>query len=149
IAQGDADVRDVVGHAPEGFRAPHFGTFQRPEQLRLMHAVLREHGYRYSSSTVPLHGYRDGPVSERYGLPELPVSGPPSAPLTILDSWGCFAAPDRTREPADYEREARALAGALGSAGAGVINCYADPSHVAGRPEFMAAVEAWRRVAVP
>ena len=149
VVRGHADVGDTVGRDPEGFRAPHFGTFQRPENLRSLHALLRELGYRYSSSTVPLHGFRDGPVSERFGLLELPVSGAASAPLTILDSWGCFAAPDRFWGPPDYEREARGLADAVASAGAGVINCYADPSHVAGRPEFMAAVEAWRRVAQP
>jgi hypothetical protein len=149
VESGHADVRDVVGIEPAGFRAPHFGTFQQPSQLRFLHSVLSDLGYRYSSSTVPVHGFRDGPAFDRFGLLELPVSGMASSPLTILDSWGCFAAPDRTLGPADYEREATALADAVGAAGAGVINCYADPSHVAGRPEFLAAVEAWRRVATP
>jgi peptidoglycan/xylan/chitin deacetylase (PgdA/CDA1 family) len=149
VVRGHADVRDIVGSDPQGFRAPHFGTFQRSEQLRALHALLRELGYRYSSSTVPVHGFRDGPVFERFGLVELPVSGAGSSPLTILDSWGCFAAPNRRWEPADYEREARSLADAVASAGAGVINCYADPSHVAGRAEFMAAVQAWTSVAQP
>jgi hypothetical protein len=149
IEAGHADVRDVIGSDPVGFRAPHFGTFQRPEQLRFLNGVARGLGYRYSSSTVPLHGLRDGPVTERFGLPELPVSGSLSAPRNILDSWGYFAAPDRTWGPADYAREARGLAEAVAAAGAGVINCYADPAHVAGRPEFMAAVEAWRGVAEP
>lgn len=149
VGRGHADVRDVVGTTPQGFRAPHFGTFQRPAQLRLLHEVLARLGYRYSSSTIPIHGFRDGPAFDRFGVLELPVSGMASSPLTILDSWGCFAAPDRTLAPSDYEREATALADAVAEAGAGVINCYADPSHVAGRPEFMAAVEAWRRVATP
>jgi hypothetical protein len=149
VTAGHTDLADVIGAPPVGFRAPHFGTFQRPAQLRFLHSVLRELGYRYSSSTIPMHGYRDGPAFDRYGLLELPVSGMPSSPLAILDSWGTFAAPDRTLAPADYEREAIALADAMGAAGAGVINCYADPSHVAERPEFLAAVDAWLGVAEP
>jgi peptidoglycan/xylan/chitin deacetylase (PgdA/CDA1 family) len=42
VVRGHADVRDVVGSDPQGFRAPHFGTFQRSEQLRALHALLRE-----------------------------------------------------------------------------------------------------------
>jgi hypothetical protein len=149
VERGDRAVRDTVGRAPVGFRAPHFGTFQSPRQLRFLHAELQGLGYTYSSSTVPLYGFREGPAFTRLGVVELPVSGMGSDPLTILDSWGCFAAPDRVHGSEDYLREAVELARALAGAGAGVINCYADPAHVADRPEFLEAVRAWRQVAEP
>jgi peptidoglycan/xylan/chitin deacetylase (PgdA/CDA1 family) len=149
IEEGDAIVADVLGRRARGYRTPHFGTYQRVEQLRHLHSVLRELGYRFSTSTGPRFGLRHGPISARLGLPELAVTGIPESPFEILDTWGFFAAPDRRRTPADYVRQARVLADALSAAGAGVINVYGDPIHVYDRPEFFDAVEAWRAVAEP
>jgi hypothetical protein len=147
IERGDRAVRGVLGVDPRGFRAPHFGTFQRPQDLRFMHGVLRGLGYEFSTSTVPLYGFRYGPLFDRFGLPELPVSGMASAPLEILDSWGCFAAPDRVHSPAVYRDEAREVAGRYAAAGAGVLNYYVDPDHVHESDEFFDAVRAWAGVA--
>ena len=149
VLGGDRAVRDVIGRAPHGFRTPHFGTFQADEQLRWLHGVVGELGYRFSSSTVPSWGFREGPVFNRFGRLELPVSGGGEAPLSILDTWSCFEAPDRVRTPADYERDAAALGAALAEAGAGVLNVYGDPSHIHGRDEFFRAVEGWLDVARP
>lgn len=149
VLGGDRTVREVIGRAPRGFRTPHFGTFQAVEQLRWLHGVLGELDYRFSSSTVPAWGFREGPVFDRFGRPELPVSGGGEAPLSILDTWSCFEAPDRVRTPADYEREAAALGAALADAGAGVLNVYGDPSHVHGRDEFFRAVAGWLELAQP
>jgi hypothetical protein len=149
IEAGHEAVREVLGVAPQGFRTPHFGTYQEPDQLRFLHSVLSDLGYRYSTSTVPEYGLRYGPAFNRFGLPEVPVSGMASAPLEVLDSWSCFAAPDRTRTPDDFRAEAMALAHALAGGGPGVINIYADPSHVLERVEFFDAVEALRGVAEP
>ena len=149
IQQGDEDVRDVIGRAPTGFRTPHFGTFQSPEQLSFLHAQLRDLGYRWSSSTTPLWGLRYGPVVDRFDVHEFPVSGIPSAPLGILDTWGSFAAPERVRDPSDYLNDALALRDGLAREGAGIINVYGDPLHVHGREEFFEAVAAWLEVAEP
>jgi hypothetical protein len=149
IEAADRTLRDVLGVEPAGFRAPHFGTFQRPSDLRFTHGVLRGLGYRYASSTMPFWGLRHGPVFDRFGLPELPVSGRPSAPLEILDSWSCFAAPDRVRTAEDFRTDARALARQVGEHDAGVINVYADPSHIHDQPAFFDAVAAWAEVAEP
>jgi hypothetical protein len=149
VEEGHALVAEVAGRAPEGFRTPHFGTYARPRQLRYLHGILRDLGYRFSTSTTPRLGFRDGPVSRRYDLPELPVTGSPDAPFEILDTWAFFAAPDRARTPAEYLSQARTLATGLARAGAGLINVYGDPVHVHDRPEFFAAVEAWAEVAEP
>lgn len=149
VEDGHAAVSEVTGAAPSGFRTPHFGTFQKPDQLRFLHATLARLGYRFSTSTVPRVALRHGPVTARFGLPEVPVTGIPAEPFSILDTWAFFAAPARTYEPGDYVEQARAVAEAVGAAGAGVINVYGDPLHVRDRDEFFAAVELWAGVAEP
>jgi hypothetical protein len=149
VDAGDAAVRSVLDVAPRGFRTPHFGTFQRRDDLRALHAHLRSLGYRYSTSTLPAWGYRSGPVVRAFALPELPVTGFPSRPLQPLDTWACFAAPDRVLTPDDYVREARRLAQLSTSAGAGVLNLYGDPFHVAGDTRFDDAIAALVDVARP
>jgi peptidoglycan/xylan/chitin deacetylase (PgdA/CDA1 family) len=149
IEDGHRCVMEVLGHAPKGFRTPHFGTYQRPEQLGYVHGVLRTLGYRFSTSTTPRFGLRHGPVASHGGVAELPVTGVPEAPFEIFDTWAFFAAPDRTRTPSDYVGQARILADAFAAAGAGVINVYGDPVHIHDQPEFFEAVEAWRAVAEP
>jgi hypothetical protein len=149
IDEGHAIVSEVIGREPIGWRTPHFGTFQSTAHLRMLHGKLGELGYRFSTSTMPRFGLRHGPAFDRFGLPELPVTGVPSAPYEILDTWNFFQAPDRHQTPDDYVREARELADLTGQAGAGVINVYGDPVHVHGRDEFFDAVAAWAEVAEP
>lgn len=149
IISGHRMVEEILGRPPQGFRTPHFGTFQRPEQLQWLHGVLAELGYRYSSSTTPIWGFRHGPAFDRFGTMELPVTGGAGSPLSILDTWGAFEASNRVRDPADYERDAATVGAAHARAAAGVINVYGDPSHIHDREEFFRAVAHWSRVAQP
>ena len=70
-------------------------------------------------------------------------------PLTILDSWACFAAPDRTMTSTDYLREAAGAGRNYRQAGSGILNYYADPSHIHDQAEFIRAVESWLTIAEP
>lgn len=149
IEDGDGIVTEVLGSRPQGFRTPHFGTYSRPAQLRQLHRVLQTLRYRFSSSTMPRFGLRHGPLSDYLGLPELPVTGVPDAPLAVFDTWGFFAAPDRTRTPLEYLAQAGVLAETLEELGAGLINVYGDPSHIHDRPEFFDAVRLWAEAAEP
>lgn len=149
VMSGHRTVTEVVGREPVGFRTPHFGTFQKPAQLKFLHDVLTDLGYLYSSSTVPLFGFRFGPASSRYGVLEFPVSGTASAPLDILDSWAFFAAPDRVHDADDYPREAAAVTGLYERAGAGILSFYADPSQVHDQEGFFDAVAGWAQAAEP
>ena len=149
IIEGDRNLRSILGIAPRGFRAPHFGTFQKPAQLRFQHAVLRELGYAFSTSTLPLYAYRFGPAFRDFGVLELPVSGMGSMPLRILDSWTCFAAPGRRFGPDDFVREGRAAGEKFRSLGIGLLNFYADPSHIHDREEFFETVAYWAKIARP
>lgn len=148
IVAGDKTVTEVIGRKPSGFRSPHFGTFQTETQLRFLHRVLARLGYRYSSSTTPGFGLCYGPLFKRYGLTEIPVSGRGSNPFQILDSWSCFARPDRTLGPEDYRHDAVSMAQRL-SGRAGLINYYADPSHVGGQPIFFETMRELIKLATP
>jgi hypothetical protein len=148
IRLGDLAIRHILGRRARGFRTPHFGTFQRPSQLRLLHSILRRLGYQFSSSTTPYLGFRSGPVFSRFGLPEFPLSGMFTYPLRILDSWGCCEAPQRNMTMQNYLEESRRMTVALTSAGqAGIANFYVDPRHVEKEPLFIEAVERWLEVA--
>src|SRR3546814_20655229 len=84
---GDAAVRDVIGRAPLGFRAPHFGMFQATVQLALVHSVAHRLGYSYCSTTIPSYGHAHGPAGDVGGeVMQLPTSGSSHAPSTILDA---------------------------------------------------------------
>lgn len=147
IVRGDECLREVLGITPKGFRTPHFGTFQRPHQLRFLHDTLKELGYLFSTSTTPLYAYRLGPLFRNFGVCEIPVSGMGTSPLTILDTWGCFAAPNRTLSQEDYRREGKLAGEILGNMGTGIMNYYADPSHIHESEIFFETVGQWLAVA--
>ncbi len=149
IEQGHQVLASVLGTDPQGFRAPHFGTFRAPSQLRFVHQTLAALGYRFSSSTLPYQAFARAPLFTDYGLVEIPVSGMGDAPLAILDSWSCFAAPGRQRTAADYLHQAASAARRYQAVGAGVLNYYVDPLHVHDQEAFFRAVAGWLRVAVP
>ena len=148
ITQGDKTVTDIIGKKPRGFRTPHFGTFQKDRQLRFLHRILTQLDYDFSTSTTPVFGLRFGPLFRRYGLTEIPVSGRGTMPFELLDSWGCFEAPDRVLGAEDYRRDAVRMSERL-SGGPGLLNYYADPSHIADQPVFFDTVRELIKVAQP
>lgn len=148
VIGGDRAVAEIIGVKPRGFRTPHFGTFQSEPHLAFLHGLLAHLDYEYSTSTSPAFGLRFGPVFPREGVREIPVSGCGSRPWRILDTWGCFRAPDRIHTPGDYRREALAMAARLQN-GPGLLNYYADPSHIAGEPAFFETVAALAQIATP
>ena len=148
IVQGDVCLREILGVQTRGFRTPHFGTFQKPHQLRFLHSVLHDLGYIFSTSTVPLYAFRYGPIFRAFGAVELPVSGMASRPLNILDSWSCFMAADRTMTPQDYLREGEAISQLFKGLGVGLLNFYADPIHIHDSDIFFETVSHWRSAAV-
>ena len=142
IEEGDRCVRKVIGAAPRGFRAPHFGMYQRPDQLGLVHATARRLGYAYCSTTVPSYALKYGPVVQLDGLVEIPCFGSWSAPETILDSWTYLAdRRDYRLKDEYYELFAETVERMLAQQVPGVLVYYADPSHVLGQPPFRRAIE--------
>ncbi|MBF0136820.1 MAG: hypothetical protein H7833_15845 [Magnetococcus sp. DMHC-1] len=149
VRRGDACLREVMGEHPEGFRAPHFGTFQKPHQIRFLHDLLRELGYRFSSSTMPQTALQRGPVIRVDGLWEIPVSGMASAPTSIFDTWGFFRAPNRQRTPLDYGVEGHHLAERYAGFTGGLLNIYGDPCHIHDAPIFFATMDQLAKMATP
>lgn len=149
IRSGDKVIRDYLGVAPKGFRTPHFGTYQSKRNLAFLHKTLNGLGYKFSTSTPPLFGFRNGPFSIHDSVIELPVSGCPRWPLRILDSWGFAFNPQRNVSKADYIQELTVLTELLESKDPVFINIYADPSQIYDWPEFFDAMKRLAKFNAP
>lgn len=149
VVRGHHAVCDVLGGPPCGFRAPHFGTLRRSHRTEL-YQLLREFGYRYSSSTMPMRGWLHGPVATTgAGIAELAVSGRPSAPNRVLDSWSFRFAPGRPANNDSYANEVIRLVEGHTAVKAGLLNLYADPSQVVDWSPFFDAISAIAPIAAP
>lgn len=138
VRRGHATHLAVLGHPPAGFRTPHFGTFQRRQQLDRLHRLLAALGYRYSTSSGPMVTMQRGPVFlGDAGVWELPVSGGTSAPHRPLDTWSFRFAPGRRGREQQYLDEVRALVALHVDRGLpGIVNLYGDPTQVDDWPEW-------------
>jgi len=142
IRQGHEIVTSVTGVAPTGFRAPHFGCFQKPEQVALMHRTAAELGYGYCSTTLPAMGLAKGPAYLSHGVIEFPCFGSVRNPETILDSWTYLT--DRVNYALGgdyYLLFEETVSTMLDCRMPGVLTWYADPAHVLGQAPFMRAIE--------
>jgi len=149
IEGGHTTLHRVLGVTPTGFRTPHMGSFQTRGAFALIHRVLGELGYRYSSSGMPLVACRQGPYQSRSGVWEIPVTGCASQPLRSLDSWSFRYAPGARHTQAEYLIEAEGLRRLLAEDRCLFVNLYADPSQVYDWPEFFSAMERFAEWAVP
>lgn len=150
IEAGHNDVCQVIGAAPQGFRAPHFGSFQQPHQLDLVYRTLRRLGYTYASTTLPARALEEGPVIDEDGVVEIPTFGSYRHPQTLLDSWTYLT--DRVQyvlgdEYGDLFVETVRTLTETGMPG--LLVYYADPSHVYGQQPFARALDAIARYRVP
>lgn len=142
IADGHRIVTRVTGRAPRGFRAPHFGYFQKPEQRALVYRAARELGYAFCSDTLPSTGYDKGPIFDAGGLAEIPLSGSYADPYTILDSWNYLADVVNFRLREDYlALFAETVDFFTSRKLPAVLNYYVDPAHVIGSDTFMNAID--------
>ena len=142
IHNGHRIVTEVTGKTPLGFRAPHFGCYQQPEQMDLMHRTAASLGYRYCSTTLPSNGLLHGPAYPVHGLVEFPCFGSARYPETILDSWTYLT--DRVNYSlgdAYYELFAETVDAMLKHELPGVLTWYGDPCHVMDQPPFIRAME--------
>lgn len=142
IVKGDETIRRVLGLAPVGFRAPHFGHFSEPHQLALVHRAARQLGYSYCSTTLPEFGLERGPLVAVGDLIELPTFGSTTAPTCVLDSWTYLT--DR-RIYALGETYAELMCETVDHLVDGgesaLLTWYGDPSHVAGQRPFERAMQ--------
>lgn len=151
MIKGDKALREVLGVKPRGFRTPHFGTFQTERQRNYIYAVLKELNYEFSSSTMPYYGFRYGPVFEVKGIKEFPLSGTWSKPLNILDSWGFFSKQhNKFNNEMRYFLEVENLAKYYSQENlCGILNFYADPSHIVKNEYFNKAIKELIKICRP
>lgn len=142
IRQGHEIVKEVIGQPPMGFRAPHFGCYQQPEQVDLLHRTAASLGYRYCSTTIPSVGLEYGPAYQTNGLIEIPCFGSVRNPRTILDSWTYLS--DRKNYALGesyFELMAETMELFMNKQLPAVFTWYADPCHVWKQAPFVRAME--------
>ncbi|RLJ67997.1 polysaccharide deacetylase family protein [Sulfurisoma sediminicola] len=142
IRRGHEIVTEVIGRAPLGFRAPHFGCYQKPQQVDLLHRTAASLGYRYCSTTIPSFGLKFGPAYETHGLVEVPCFGSARYPETILDSW-TYLTDRKSYALGDQYLElmTETVEMFLDRQIPAVLTWYADPCHVLDQPPFIRAME--------
>lgn len=150
IHRGHNIVTTVTGRPPLGFRAPHFGCYQQPEQRDIMHKTAAFLGYKYCSTTLPSMGLANGPAYLTHGLIEFPCFGSTRYPETILDSWTYLT--DRVNYSLGGEYEvlfAETVTTMLDQHIPGVLTWYADPCHILDQAPFIRAIELISKRGVP
>jgi len=151
IELGDRLVRQCAGKTAEGFRAPHFGSFQSPEQLSVIYDTVQRLGYTYCSTTTPATALTRGPIVRAgNGIIELPTMGSYRNPSTLLDSWTYLT--DRVHYTLGEEYHtlfAETVERMTGQGMPGLLTYYADPSHVAGQAPFEKSLDVIAKCRVP
>lgn len=131
IRRGHEITYDCIDQQPVGFRAPHFGHYQQPEQLTHLYRILGQLGYRYASTTIPKFLTSHGPVYKKEGIYEIPVSGIYTQPLKIFDSWTHIPDPHTPKVSEHYGLKLKNSAFKFVQHRInGVMNYYSDPAHV-------------------
>lgn len=132
IRNGHDCIVKELGLHPKGFRAPHFGYFQKPEQLEIIYTEIEKLRYAYSSTTMPEKGLLHGAVYPvMNNILEFPVTGTYDNPYTVLDSWQFIAAPDRIFTEQDYIMQFRKMIDFFYNKKLPcILNFYVDPLHV-------------------
>ena len=148
IDRGHEVLVSKLGITPKGFRTPHFGTFQRKENLEFLHAKLISLGYSFSSSTVPSFSYLNGPSFRTHGIAEIPVTGCPTWPLGILDSYNFRFSGSTKFTPEIFESEMLKAFEMMSRGSLIRMNMYADPSQVYDWQGFFTSVSRFAPFAV-
>jgi hypothetical protein len=148
IERGHETLVEKLGITPQGFRTPHFGTFQSKENLLFLHEKLRSLGYILSSSTSPRYSFVKGPHFDNDGIIEIPVTGCPSWPLGILDSFNFRFSGSTKFTPQVFESEMKKAFDMMEAGRLKRINMYADPSQVYDWEGFFVSVSRFAPFAV-
>ncbi len=130
IRMGHRSLVEHLGIEPKGFRTPHFGTFQLESNLDFLHNELKGLGYTFSSSTSPKYAYLKGPAFFNKGVLEIPVTGCPTWPLGILDSFNFRFSGSLKFTPEVFESEMKNAFKMMEMGKLKRVNIYADPSQV-------------------
>ena len=143
IRLGHAIFESVIGEAPKGFRAPHFGHFQGNEDLALVHDELANlGGYSFSTSSLSYRSRKSGPIIRMNDTLEIPVTGSYEWPTRLFDSYGHLISKEDRRVTDQYAQKLRESIEQFSKREMpAVLNYYADPSHVASNNAYFEVLE--------
>jgi peptidoglycan/xylan/chitin deacetylase (PgdA/CDA1 family) len=132
----------LLGVTPTGFRVPHFKNLFTPD----IYSILRDNGYRYSSSTWLTNTTSHGmPFVADHGVVEFPLSSSPIYPFTVFDTWHVMNSPSwayrfKRRGPDVYLQLFKELLDIARDTGS-YMNIYMDPLDVPKIPGFREMLE--------
>lgn len=150
IREADATLRKVLGVKPQGFRAPHFGCYQEPNQVAFMHAVCADLGYTYASTTMPSYALERGPAFISHNIVELPLLGSWNNPTSILDSWTYLEDRVHYRLSEEYfTLFSETIAASTKQRVPLLLSLYVDPAHVLGQTPFMRMLDMVFELHIP
>ena len=145
IRKGHETLVTEFGFHPTAFRTPHFGTFCKLEDLEFLHEVISDLNYEFSTSSTPGYFLKKGYFwKSKNSIWEIPVTGCPTWPLGIPDSYNFRFAPARKFSESDYVHEVTKLSKFLVQKTVRRINIYVDPSQVYDWPDFFKAMNNFR-----
>lgn len=130
IKMADDILLNTFGYKSYAYRTPHFGTFDKKENLEFIHSILSELKYKYSSSSGPLNFFKMGNRYVSRNILEFPVSGTATWPLVIPDSYTFRFAKNSFFSREKYEEEVRLLFEKMEKNKVSRLNFYADPSQI-------------------
>lgn len=150
IRAGHKIFRDVLGHEPIGFRAPHFGHFQNDEALALIHDELSQLGtYEFSSSSLAHRTRTRGPAIQFEGMLEIPILGTYRWPTRIFDSYGHLLSMENRQVGNNYASKwIESVRDFQKHTIPALLNYYADPSHIDGNDDYFDALEQAKKMGV-
>jgi hypothetical protein len=148
IDRGHEVLASKLGVKPRGFRTPHFGTFQTGDNLQFLYEKLQSLGYSFSSSTSPRYSFLKGPNFSSHNVTEIPVTGCPTWPLGILDSFNFRFSGSLKFTPEVFETEMKKAFEMMEKGNLMRINMYADPSQVYDWQGFFESVARFAPFAV-
>lgn len=141
VSRAHETIEKIIGVAPVGFRAPHFGGLH----TNRVYPILREMGYRYSSSTIGTRTPTLGSPFKFRGIWEIPLSPDPKTAFGCLETWGLYRAnPPHYRDKDEFLALLDELLTA-GIASRAFLNFYLDPVDLHRDPEM--CDEVLRRLA--
>jgi hypothetical protein len=140
IIEANQIFKESFGYDFLGFRTPHFGNVQKKNKLKKIYEILRELGYKFSTSTIPYFLYQRG-VFKTNGIFEIPLSGTFTVPLKILDSYNFYDQSIGSFDGTKYKDEVTNLINMYKKRGNGLINLYVDPSHINDNSDFFESMK--------
>lgn len=132
VSRAHEIIEKIIGVAPVGFRAPHFGGLH----TNRVYPILREMGYRYSSSTIGTRTPALGSPFKVQGIWEIPLSPDPKTAFGCLETWGLYrASPPHYRDKDEFLALLDEVL-AIGVSSRSFLNFYLDPVDLYENPEM-------------